>query len=142
MFGYQAEEAIGQPIVELIMPPKAKVLDQFHHIAEGLSQEGQSSRTEHENRRKDGSIILCRWFNTPLTDATGHPLGVASMALDVTEIQRSTQALMESEQRFRTVFEKAIDGILVFSLDGEILDVNDAFAKMHGRTGKKCATSA
>ncbi len=133
VFGYGAEEAIGQPIIELIVPQKAGVLDQVHAIAEGLVKEGRTSRTEHENRRKDGSIILCRWFNTPLKDAAGNPLGVASMALDVTEIQRTTQAVMESEQRFRTVFEMAIDGIILFSLEGEILDVNDAFARMHGR---------
>ncbi|MDR3682160.1 MAG: PAS domain S-box protein [Geothrix sp.] len=134
MFGYAAQEAIGQPIIDLIVPPKTEVREQVQHIAEGLTQTGQASRAEHENRRKDGSIILCRWFNTPLTDGAGQPLGVASMALDVTEIRRSTQALMESEQRFRTVFEMAIDGIILFSLEGEILDVNEAFARMHGHT--------
>ncbi len=137
MFGYSAEEAIGQSIIELIVPPEAEVLNQVRLIAAGLTQEGQSSRAEHENRRKDGSLILCRWFNTPLTDEAGHPLGVASMALDVTEIQRSTQALAASEQRFRTVFEKAVDGIVIFSLEGVILDANDSFAKIHGRTRKE-----
>jgi PAS domain S-box-containing protein len=103
MFGYLAEEAIGQSIIQLIVPPRTDLLDQVHHIADDLTHKGQRSKAEHENRRKDGSSLLCRWFNTPLTDETGCPLGVASMALDVTEIQRATRALEESELRFRTV---------------------------------------
>lgn len=134
IFGYGAQEAIGQPIIELIVPLQAEIRERVHQIADGLTQEGRSSRAEHENRRKDGSMILCRWFNTPLTGEDGQPLGVASMALDVTEVQRANQALVDSEQRFRTIFEKAIDGIIIFSLEGQLLDLNDAFATMHGRT--------
>jgi len=120
MFGYSAEEAFGQPIIELIVPPKAEVREQVHRIAEGLTQDQQRSRAEHENKRKDGSTLLCRWFNTPLTDEAGHPLGVASMALDVTEIQRATEALMESEHRFRTVADFTYDWEYWIAQDGSL----------------------
>ena len=109
MFGYAAAEAIGQSIIELIVPPKAEVREQVQHLAEGLTQQGLLSQAEHENRRKDGSLLRCRWFNTPLTNEAGQSLGVASMALDVTEIQQATQALMESEQRFHTLADYAYD---------------------------------
>ena len=120
MFGYPAEEALGQPIIELIVPQKAEVREQVHRIAESLTQDQQRSRAEHENKRKDGSTLMCRWFNTPLTDEAGRPLGVASMALDVTEIQRATQALMESEQRFRTVADFTYDWEYWIAPDGSI----------------------
>jgi PAS domain S-box-containing protein len=120
MFGYAAAEAIGQPIIELIVPPKAEVLEQVHHLAKGLTQLGRLSQAEHENRRKDGSLILCRWFNTPLTNEAGQPQGVASMALDVTEMRRATQALMESEQRFRIVADFTHDWEYWVAQDGSI----------------------
>ncbi len=120
MFGYSAAEAIGQPIIDLIVPPKAAVLEQVHHLAEGLTQALQPSHAEHENKRKDGSLILCRWFNTPLTDEAGQSLGVASMALDVTELQRMNQALKESEQRFRTVADFTHDWEYWVARDGSI----------------------
>jgi PAS domain S-box-containing protein len=120
LFGFPAEEAIGQPIIELIVPPRADALDQVRPIAEGLFQQGRTSRVEHENRRKDGSSIFCRWFNTPLTDEAGQALGVASMALDVTEIQSSNQALRESERRFRVVADFTHDWEYWISDDGTI----------------------
>ena len=132
MFGYAAQEAIGQPIIELIVPPKAEVLDQVHQIADSLTREGRKSRVEHENRRKDGSIILCRWFNTPLTDENGEPLGVASMALDVTEVQRTNQALLESEQRFRTVADFTHDWEYWTAPDGRILWMSPSCERITG----------
>ncbi|HEX9081960.1 MAG TPA: PAS domain S-box protein, partial [Holophagaceae bacterium] len=51
-----------------------------------------------------------------------------------TERKQYELDLLESEQRFRTIFEKAIDGIIIFNLDGILLDLNQAFAGMHGRT--------
>jgi len=120
LFGYTAAEAIGQSIIELIVPPKAEVLEQVHQLAKGLIQEGTLSQAEHENKRKDGSLILCRWFNTPLTNEAGQSLGVASMALDVTEIQQATQALMESEQRFKIVANFSHDWEYWLAPDGSI----------------------
>jgi nitrogen fixation negative regulator NifL len=120
MFGYSAAEAIGQPIIELIVPPKPEVLDQVHHLADDLTQKGLLSQAEHENKRKDGSLILCRWFNTPLLNAAGQKFGAASMALDVTEIQRATQALIRSEQRFRVVADFTYDWEYWTAQDGSI----------------------
>lgn len=45
---------------------------------------------------------------------------------------RAQEALRESEQRYRALFDEAIDGILLISQDGESLSANAAFARMHG----------
>ena len=132
MFGYSAQEAIGQPIIDLIVPSKAEIRDQVQHIADGLTQTGQASRAEHENRRKDGSHILCRWFNTQLKDEQGRPLGVASMALDVTEVQRANQALLASEQRFRAVADHTHDWEYWTAPDGKILWMSPSCERITG----------
>ena len=134
MFGYSAEEALGQPIIELIIPPEAGLRKRIHGIADGLTQERKASRVEHENRRKDGSIILCRWFNTPLTDEAGNPLGVASMALDVTEIHEATEALRRSELRFRTVADHTHAWEFWIGGDGQLVWMSPSCEQTTGYT--------
>ena len=53
---------------------------------------------------------------------------------DVTERKQAEEALRESEERFRAVFETAEEGILLLSTDGMVKSVNAAFARMHGYT--------
>ena len=45
---------------------------------------------------------------------------------------RAQQALRESEERYRTLFDQASDGIAVMRVDGKGLVVNESFARMHG----------
>jgi PAS domain S-box-containing protein len=51
---------------------------------------------------------------------------------DVTERKQIEAALRANEQRYRTLFSKATDGILLLDTQGNIVDANDAFARMHG----------
>jgi PAS domain S-box-containing protein len=51
---------------------------------------------------------------------------------DVTERKQIEVALRENEQRYRTLFSKATDGILLLDSQGDIVDVNDSYARIHG----------
>jgi PAS domain S-box-containing protein len=51
---------------------------------------------------------------------------------DVTERKQVEAALRENEQRYRTLFSKATDGIVLLDADGNVVDVNESFAYMHG----------
>ena len=53
---------------------------------------------------------------------------------DVTERKRVEAALRENEQRYRTLFSQAMDGILLLDAEGNVVDVNGSFARMHGYT--------
>ena len=53
---------------------------------------------------------------------------------DVTERKQVEAALRENEQRYRTLFSQAMDGILLLDTAGNIVDVNASFARMHGYT--------
>ncbi len=51
---------------------------------------------------------------------------------DITERKRAEEKLQESENRFRTLFEQAGEGILLLSLNEDCMAVNKAYARMHG----------
>ena len=51
-----------------------------------------------------------------------------------TSLQQREDALKAREERYRVLFDRAIDGIMVFSPDGTLVAVNQSFADMHGYT--------
>ncbi|MHB1357902.1 MAG: PAS domain-containing sensor histidine kinase [Anaerolineae bacterium] len=60
------------------------------------------------------------------------PFQVYVIINDITERKQSEEALRESEVRFRSLFERASDGIVILSVEGQLISVNEAFARMHG----------
>jgi PAS domain S-box-containing protein len=59
-------------------------------------------------------------------------IGVLSVGIDITERRQALEQLRESEDRYRTLFEAAADGIFVSSKDGTILDCNPAALEISG----------
>jgi PAS domain S-box-containing protein len=78
-----------------------------------------------------------KWFETyksPMFDGKGEVIGTAGFARDITERKQSEQMIRENERRYRAQFELASEGIFAVNLDGTLVEVNDAFARMHGFT--------
>ena len=48
------------------------------------------------------------------------------------ERKQRGEILRESEERYRSLFDKASDGIFIISPDGILIEVNESFARMHG----------
>jgi len=57
---------------------------------------------------------------------------LAEMGLKRTKEKEAERRLRESEERYRSLFGKASDGIFVMSPLGKIIEVNESFARMHG----------
>ncbi len=76
------------------------------------------------------------WFelsNSFIKLGTGQEY-LLSIFRDITERKQAEEAMQKSETHFRTLFEKATDGIMFLSFDSKITMVNESFAKMHGYT--------
>ena len=52
--------------------------------------------------------------------------------LDISERKKTESALKESEEKYRNIFENAIEGIFQMSVDGKVLSANPAFARILG----------
>ncbi|MFZ2301045.1 MAG: PAS domain S-box protein [Gallionella sp.] len=74
-------------------------------------------------------------FKTPIIDKNGHVLGTTGFARDITERKQAEQALIESESRFREIFNTVNDAIFIHDAEtGRILDVNRRMLEMYGIT--------
>ncbi len=89
IFGYSREEALGSNGIDLLVPEH--MTDRTRKIREQLIKNEGGLYSINENITKDGHVILCEWFNTPLVDENGEVIGIASLALDVTERIRIDQ---------------------------------------------------
>lgn len=96
IFGYTAQEAIGHHLAELVVPASArKVVDR---VMNELLIDTGGIYSVNENMTKDGKTIICEWFNTPLVGDAGNIVGVASLALDITERKQAEAALRQAKE--------------------------------------------
>src|SRR6202041_1762683 len=100
MFGYTAEEAIGQHIT-LLIPP-----DRHPEESDILARLRRGERIDHFHpirRRKNGSLLDVSLTISPVRDSSGRVIGASKVARDITAQKQVEQALRESEQRFRVI---------------------------------------
>src|SRR6202050_3072682 len=95
VFGYSRQEAIGRDASLLVAPALREYVDGIGH--ELLTQKA-GTRSTNDNLTKDGRTISCEWYNTPLVDASGQVLGVASLVQDVTERVALEERLRQSQK--------------------------------------------
>jgi PAS domain S-box-containing protein len=93
---------------------------------------GDSWHGELVNRRKDGRDYFEETTVTPVKNADGGLNYIISIKQDITARKESEQALIESEIRFRGLYENATIGIYRTSPSGEILMANTALVKLYG----------
>lgn len=132
MFGYTRDEIVGEDFLSRILPRPAEAW--VNDIVRRLQAGDMQAHSVNENRTRDGRVITCEWFNTPLTDPDGRFAGAVSLARDVSEELRTAEQLAESERRFRAVFENSLDAILLMDDAGRYVDANPAACQLLGYT--------
>ena len=76
------------------------------------------------NRTKGQQSILCDWYNTPLVDATGQIVGVASLVLDVTGRKHAEDALAAEKERLAVTLRSIGDGVIATDIEGRVSIIN------------------
>jgi PAS domain S-box-containing protein/putative nucleotidyltransferase with HDIG domain len=129
IFGYCKEEMIGQRALGIIVPEEAQ--EQVDKGWRNLLSGRGGAHSDNVNLTKDGQQIYCSWHNTVLTDSEDRVIGAVSLVEDVTELRSSQSAGLQSETKYRTLFESSSDAILIIE-DGRFTDCNAAALSMFG----------
>ena len=134
MLGYAIEEMLGNKVDSFMFDEDI----QDHETKIGVRRRGGDEVYERRFRRKDGEILWTTVSARAVHDAAGNFAGSFAMFTDITKRKKMEIALIESEERYRTLFERAGDGIIVVDIEGEragvIVSANRAAAEMHGYT--------
>ncbi len=94
LFGYAAEEAVGQNIT-LIIPPERR--DEERMILEQLTRGERVDHFETVRMRKDGSLLDVSLTISPMKDVSGCVVGASKLARDITEQKRAEEALRQAQ---------------------------------------------
>jgi PAS domain S-box-containing protein len=131
MFGFTAEEMIGQPITRLFPPDR---LQEEEEILAKISRGEKVRHFETVRVRKDGRRIIVSATISPIKDADGKVTGASKIVRDITEHKMAEAARLASEGRYRTLFEYAPVGIIIATPERNCLDANARICQMLGYT--------
>jgi PAS domain S-box-containing protein len=130
--GFTREELLG-------MPPDLRCRDLhppefFAHLWDTITR-GRIWKGEIKNRKKDGGFVWQDTTIVPFLDAQGNVTQYLSIGFDITDRKLAEEALEQSEERFRLLFQTAAEGILVADIESRTFVLaNAAICRMFGYT--------
>jgi PAS domain S-box-containing protein len=68
----------------------------------------------------------------PLYGGDGKPYALCGISTDITDRKRMEETVRQSEERYRSIFENAVEGIFQTTIEGKYVAVNPALARMYG----------
>jgi len=129
LYGYTREElfALASYLDLALEEDRPRILDS---VRRRLTGEQETAHYTARARRKDGQVIRLEILGGR-TEFLGRPAVIGTI-LDITERVRVEEALRESEERFRRVFEEGPLGMALVGQDFRMLKVNRALCRMLG----------
>lgn len=123
MFGYDAAEVLGKHISILASDAHA---EELRRVFASIRNGDRTSQHETVHVRKDGRPIDVSLTVSPIRNATGDVAGVAAIARDISDRKRAESELRASEEHYRVLFERHLGAVLRTTMDGRVLECNDA----------------
>jgi PAS domain S-box-containing protein len=136
MRGFTVEEMLRQSMPQTMTPDSFRLVEsQLRECVAAVEAGDESSRirkNEIEVTHKDGSTVATETVTRLISDQHGRVSHVVGVSRDISESKRAQKALSEAEEKYRKIFDGAMEGIYRTSTAGAILDANPAFARMFG----------
>ena len=128
-FGWTKEEALGKNSGELL---KTKIEDSSR--AQEVSKMWKEGHWEGEAQylRKDGKYFIANVNAKILKDVNEKDIGIVTVVQDITERKKAEEVLKESEEKFSKVFYSSPTAIIISTLEGSIIDVNEQYTSITG----------
>jgi PAS domain S-box-containing protein len=139
--GLERSEVLGQPLLDVMLsliPAESRTPGLQTALADQWSpalksepaSPDQTAEFEIETPQDERRVIQTHGFRVE----TGEGALTGVSLRDTTERKRLDKALQASEERYRDIFENAVEGIYQSTPDGRFLSVNAALARIYGYT--------
>jgi PAS domain S-box-containing protein len=126
--GYKREEIVGHSFQQMLHPddagPAAEVFEK--------GRRGEPVEFEIRARKKDGSFDWYSFINRPIPGKEGRPVAVHGIARNISVRREAEEALRQSENRFKELFDSVSDLIYTQDLEGRFLSANRAMTTLFG----------
>jgi PAS domain S-box-containing protein len=129
LHGYDSpQEMLGLNALEMVAPAdRERASANLKKVLNGTRNLGE--RTEYALLRRDESSFLAEVSVNTIRDVEGKPEAFMAVIRDITEQRQAEQALAESNERFRNLFQESNDAIFIH-VGETILDANSKACEM------------
>jgi PAS domain S-box-containing protein len=131
LFGFTAEDLVGQPIVGSIVPASDVVEQNVRGmIADIAGNPAMYEDDETENQRKNGDRIWMAWRNAPILNDDGSLREILTIGIDITERKQAEGEL----RKLSRAVEQSSSSVVITDLAGCIEYANPKFTETTGYT--------
>jgi PAS domain S-box-containing protein len=129
--GYKKEELIGRSFLKSDLLPRKQLPRAAGYFAKN-AMGFPVGPVELRLNRKDGTQVRMEIRTCPVQIAGQHV--VLGIARDVSDRRKAEEALRESEEKFKIIFEEACEGIVYLDDAGRVLEVNRKTLEILGQS--------
>ena len=133
IIGLPRDQIVGREFFSLIGKRDEEFLEEMVMRGEGL---GQKVCTEMSLRTSQDQVIETEVCLAPTRSDDGR-MKMYAYIRDITERKKFEEELKESEEKFRTLFERVRHGLFISTRQGRFLDCNQAMLEMAGYSDKE-----
>jgi two-component system cell cycle sensor histidine kinase/response regulator CckA len=132
--GRKQEDIEGKPLKEVFHIINEKTREPAEDAVTRVLREGVVVGLANHTvlMAKDGTQRPIDDSGAPIRDDKGNILGVVLVFRDISERRKTEEALRESEEKYRILFEDSRDAIYITARDGKFLDANRAMLDLFG----------
>ena len=133
--GYTVEETMAHTFEEMMPPHSIPIVTKAFAealAAEEAGEQPSSYGLEVELYCKDGSTMWTELRGSFVRDSEGQVVEILGVVRDISERKRAEEALRESEEKLRIMFDSVADAITVTDISGKIVDLNRAAVSIFG----------
>lgn len=93
---------------------------------------GARFEIEYRIRHANGNVIWVSENGSPVYDDNGKVIALEGLIQNIDKRKKMEQSLLEAEDRYRSIFENAVEGIFQTTPDGKYLMANPSLARIYG----------